>query len=345
MPEMTVAEIADLVSGELIGDGRGRIEAASALESAGPSDLTFVANARYLPYLQRTRAGAVLITRALLPAESAGGVPLVVVGDPHVAMYRALRALYPAREPEAGIHPTALVAPDAAIGEGSSVGPYAVIGAGASLGARCSVGAHAVVGEGSRIGDRCVLHPRATIHRDVVIGARCVIHTGASVGREGFGFVWMEGGHRRVPQVGGCVLGDDVEIGANSNVDRGSVGDTVIGSGTKIDALVHIGHNVRIGAHVIIIAQVGISGSTTVGDGAIIAGQAGVGGHLSIGAGARIGGQAGVTADVPGGATYSGYPARPHRESLRAQAALFQLPEAMKRMREMERKLAKPGDE
>jgi UDP-3-O-[3-hydroxymyristoyl] glucosamine N-acyltransferase len=163
------------------------------------------------------------------------------------------------------------------------------------------------------------------------------------VGKEGFGFVWHEGGHRRVEQVGKCVLEDDVEIGCNSTVDRGSIGDTVVGAGTKIDNLVHLGHNVRTGRHVIVIAQVGVSGSTSIGDGAVLAGQAGVGGHLDIGAGARVGAQAGVTADIPAGATYSGYPARPHREAMRAQAALFKLPDLMRRIRELEKALPQGG--
>lgn len=339
MSEITVARLAEVVAGELIGDAGVRIQGVAPLDTAGPTELSFVANARYLPYLQRTRAGALLVQRAMVDSAPAGAV-LLVVDDPHAAMYRALKALFSPPRRAAEIHPTAVVAEDAVLGDGVAVGAYAVIGAGARIGAGATVAAHVVVGEGSEIGEETVLHPHATVHPGVTIGARCVIHSGARIGREGFGFVWLDGGHQRVPQVGGCILGDDVEVGANSNIDRGSIGDTVIGSGTKIDSLVHLGHNVKVGRHVLIIAQVGVSGSTTIGDGAIIAGQAGVGGHLTIGAGARIGAQGGVTADVPAGETYSGYPARPHRESLRAQAALFRLPELTRRMREIERMLA-----
>jgi UDP-3-O-[3-hydroxymyristoyl] glucosamine N-acyltransferase len=208
----------------------------------------------------------------------------------------------------------------------------------------CSVGAHAVIGRGARVGEGSVIHAQATLYPEVVVGKRCVVHSGARIGKEGFGFVWHEGGHRRVEQVGGCVLEDDVEIGCNSTVDRGSIGNTVVGAGTKIDNLVHLGHNVRTGRHVILIAQVGVSGSTSIGDGAVLAGQVGVGGHLEIGAGARIGGQAGVTADIPAGATYSGYPARPHREAMRAQGAVFRLPELMKRVKELEKMLLGKSD-
>jgi UDP-3-O-[3-hydroxymyristoyl] glucosamine N-acyltransferase len=211
-----------------------------------------------------------------------------------------------------------------------------VIEAGVQLADGCSIGAHAVIGRGCVVGEESVIHPHATLYPAAIVGRRCVVHSGARVGKEGFGFVWHEGGHRRVEQVGGCVLEDDVEIGCNSTVDRGSIGDTVVGAGTKIDNLVHLGHNVRTGRHVIVIAQVGVSGSTRIGDGAVLAGQAGVGGHLEIGAGARIGAQAGVTADIPAGATYSGYPARPHREAMRAQAALFKLPDLLRRVRELE---------
>lgn len=338
MPNLTAGEIAALVEGELEGDATLSIRGVSALESATSSELSFVANARYLPYLQGTRAGAVL-TSADLAREVPKGRTRITVADPHVALYRVLLALHPPRRAPAEVHPTAVVHPDAAVHPEASVGPYAVIEAGARIGEGSRVGAHVVVGEGVEIGRDCVVHPHATLYPGVVMGDRCVIHSGARLGREGFGFVWLDGGHRRVPQVGRCVLGDDVEVGANCTVDRGSVGDTVVGSGTKLDSLVHLGHNVRVGEHVLMIAQVGVAGSTQVGDGAVLGGQVGVAGHLSIGAGARLGAQAGVIGDVPAGETYSGYPARPHREALRAQGALFRLPELLKRVRALERRL------
>ena len=202
------------------------------------------------------------------------------------------------------------------------------------------IGAHGVVGARCEVGADAVLHPHVTLYDGVTVGARSIVHSGARLGSDGFGFVPEGGGLRKVPQVGGCVVGEDVEIGANTTIDRGSIGDTVVGPGTKIDNLVQIGHNCRIGRSVIIVSQVGISGSTKVGDGAVLGGQAGVQGHIEIGAGAKVGGQAGVTASVPAGVTVSGYPARPHREALRAQAALFKLADFMKRV---ERLLAKEG--
>ncbi len=336
MPELRVAEIARLAGGRVLGDPEARIGAVAPLEDAGPGELTFVANPRYLPYLQGTRAAAVLVS-APLAGEAPDRLTRVVVEDAHVALYRVLPALYPPAPPPSGIHPTAVIDPSAEIGSAASVGPFAVIGAGCSVGERTRLGAHVVVGEGSRVGNDCVVHPQVSIYPGVVVGDRCVLHSGARLGREGFGFVWAEDGHRKVPQVGRCILGDDVEVGTNATIDRGSVGDTVVGSGTKIDSLVHLGHNVRVGRHAILVAQVGIAGSARVGDGAVLGGQAGVMGHLTIGAGARIGAQGGVIGDVPAGETYSGYPARPHKEAMRALGALFRLPDLVRRVRELER--------
>jgi UDP-3-O-[3-hydroxymyristoyl] glucosamine N-acyltransferase len=336
MPELSVAEIAAATGGQLRGAGGARIRGVAPLEIARPDQLSFVANPRYQEYLAATRAGVVLLTPALTPA-APGHLTLVVVDDPHVALYRILSSLYPEQLASERVHETAVVDPTAELGEGADVGPLAVIGPGVRVGEGCRIGAHVVIGRNCSIGAGTVIHPQVTLYESVNIGERCVIHSGVRLGNDGFGYVWVDGGHRKIPQIGGCVIGDDVEIGANTNIDRGSIGDTVIGAGSKIDALVHLGHNVRLGRHVVVVAQVGISGSTAVGDGAVLAGQAGVGGHLSIGAGARIGGQAGVTADVPAGESYSGYPARPHREALRAQGLLFRLPDLLKRLRELER--------
>lgn len=340
MERVTAGAIAAALGSALEGDAERAISGVATLENAQPHELSFVANPKYLPYLQRTRAGAVLVPEALAGSVPEG-VARIVVEDPHIAMYEALRLLYPRPRVPGEIHPTAVVHETAELGEGVAVGPYAVVGARSRIGAATTIGAHAVIGEACEIGEACTIHAHATLHEGVTLGARCLIHSGARLGREGFGFVWHEGAHRRVPQVGRCILGDDVEIGANSTVDRGSIGDTVVGSGTKIDNLVHLGHNVRVGRHVIIIAQVGVSGSTSIGDGAVIGGQAGVIGHADIGAGARIGGQAGVIGDVPAGATYSGYPARPHREALRGQGMVARLPELMKRVRDLEQALAR----
>ena len=335
MPELTIAEVARIAGGEVEGDAGLVVRGVRPLEEAGPDDLSFVAEARYFPYIASSRAGAVLVARAA-DAPLREGMTAVRVDDPRRALARLLPALYPDAPHTPGIHPTAVIGEGARIAGSASVGAYAVIGEGTSVGERARIGAHVVVGRSCVIADDAVLHPQVTLYDRVEVGERSVVHSGARLGADGFGYVW-EDGHRKVPQVGGCRLEADVEIGANTTIDRGSVGDTVVGRGTKIDNLVQIGHNCRIGRHVIVVSQVGISGSTRVGDGAILGGQAGIQGHIEIGAGAKVGGQAGVFGDVPAGETVSGYPARPHREALRVQAATFKLPELLKRLKAIER--------
>jgi UDP-3-O-[3-hydroxymyristoyl] glucosamine N-acyltransferase len=344
MPELTIAEVARAAGGEVVqGDPARVVRGVKPLEEAGPEDLSFVAGPRYQAYIRSSRAGAVLVGADVgeLPAEMAA----VRVDDPRAALARVLERLYPPSTPAPGVHPSAVVEEGARVDPTASVAAFAVVGAGAVVEAGAAVGAHAVVGRGCRVGAGAVLHAHVTLYDGTRVGARSIVHAGARLGADGFGFVPEGGGLRKVPQVGGCVIGDDVEIGANTTIDRGSIGDTVVGDGTKIDNLVQVGHNCRLGRHVIVVSQVGISGSTRVGDGAVLGGQAGVQGHIEIGAGARIGAQAGVTASVAAGAVVSGYPARPHREALRAQAALFSLPKLVERLRALERLVAGRGAE
>ena len=336
MPELSVAEIARCTGGEVSGDPERVIRGVAPLDTADPGDVAFLSTARYLLQLQATRAGAVLVPRSL-PCEIPEGVSGILVDDPYAALVSILPLLYPERKEPAGVHPTAVVEEGVVLGEEVRVEPYAVIGRGSRIGDRVRIGAHTTLGDGCVVGADTVLHPQVTLYPGVQVGERCTVHSGARLGSDGFRFVFMDGGHRKMPQVGGCRIGNDVEVGANTTIDRGSVGDTVIGDGTKLDNLAHVGHNVRLGKHVLIIAQVGISGSSTVGDGAVLAGQVGVVGHVTIGAGARVAGRSVVTADVAPGETVSGNPARPHREAMRAQAALFRLPALMKRVQEIEK--------
>lgn len=333
---LTAGDVARLVGGRLEGDAGRAIRAVAPLDRATADDVTFLAAARYAPLLARSAAGLVLVS-AELASEAAGAPARVIVEKPHEALLALLPLLYrpPPRVP--GIHPTAVIGPGALVGDEVTIGPYAVIGARASLGKGSWVGAHCAVGAGAVVGDDTRLHPHVTLHDDAVVGRRVTLHSGVRVGGDGFGYVYRDGGHQKIPHVGRCVIEDDVEIGSNATIDRGSIDDTVIGAGTKIDNLVHVGHNVRLGRLCLVMAQVGIAGSAHIEDGCILAGQAGLGGHITVGTGARIGGQAGVFGDVPAGQTWSGYPARPHREALRAQAALFRLPSML---RGLERLLA-----
>jgi UDP-3-O-[3-hydroxymyristoyl] glucosamine N-acyltransferase len=335
---MLASQLAALVKGELEGGADPEITGVAPLDRAEETDLSFLAGPKYLKYVDSSRAGLLLVSRKLAPRVTRP-LPRIVVEDAHRALAAILPALSPETVPEPGVHATAIVSRGARIGAGSSIGAYAVIRNGAVLGERVRVGPCCVIGAGCTVGDDAILHDHVTLYPDVHLGARCILHSGVRVGVDGFGYAFIEGKHRKVPQVGTCVIGDDVEIGANSTIDRGSVGATEIGAGTKIDNLVHIAHNVRIGENCLIIAQVGIAGSTIVGNNVTLAGQAGINGHIHIGDGATVAAQAGAFGDVPPGEVYSGYPARPHRESLRALASAARLPQLIKRVEELERAL------
>jgi UDP-3-O-[3-hydroxymyristoyl] glucosamine N-acyltransferase len=317
---LTAADVSALVGGALVGDGTVRVRAVAPLDRAGPGDLTFLAASRYLPYFHASRAAAVLVTEANRATEP-GPATRIVVDDPHRAMLVVVKALYPAPRREPSVHPTAVIGAGAELGQDLAAGPHVVVGAGARLGDRVTLMAGAVVGEGVVIGDDVTLWPNVVCYPGTIVGSRVILHAGVVLGSDGFGYVPGKTGHEKIPHVGRCVIGDDVEIGANSTIDRGSVDDTVVGPGTKIDNLVQVGHNCRIGARCLLMAQVGLAGSTHVEDDVILAGQVGLAGHLTVGRGARVGAQSGVMNDIPAGTTWFGYPARPHREMMRTIAA------------------------
>ena len=331
---LTAAEVAALVGGELVGEGAAPLSGVAPLDRAGPGELSFLASGRYLEDFARSRAGAVLC-KAEHRAASPGPVTRIVVDDPHRAMLQVVGRLYPPPPRAAGIHPTAVVERGAVLGAEVALGPHAVVGAGARLGERVTVMAGAVVGAGVVIGADTMLYPGVVLYPGAELGRRVILHAGVRVAVDGFGYVPGREGHAKIPHVGRCIVGDDVEIGANSTLDRGSVDDTVIGPGTKIDNLVHIGHNCRVGARCLIMAQVGLAGSTRVEDDVILAGQVGLAGHLTVGKGARIGAQSGVMADVPAGAAWFGYPARAHREAMRGVATLYKLTAIVDRIEEI----------
>lgn len=321
---ITAAAVAAQLGGTLIGDGSVTIDGIAPLDRAEPHQLSFLSHPRYVHWFTTSRAGAVLLSPDLAQTP---GTPStrIIVAKPVDAMV-SLLARFHRREPRAvGVHPSAVVGRGVHVGAGVTIDPFVVIGDGATIGDGSWLSAHAVVGAGSVLGRDVRLHAHAVVYPFTELGDRVTLHAGASVGREGFGFVPQAGGVVRIPHAGRCILEHDVEVGANSCVDRGSVDDTIIGAGTKIDNLVQIAHNVRVGRGCFFASHAGIAGSTRIGDGVQVGGQAGVGGHVTIGTGANLAGGASVIGNVPAGETWSGYPARPHREHLRASAALARL--------------------
>ena len=294
-----------------------RVAAVAPLDEAGPSDLAYMDNPRYAADLAATRAGICLVSSryATLVPE---GAAAAVVPHPYRAYAAVLQHLHPdAMRPvsafgAAGVSPGSCVHSTARLEDGVTIDPAAVVGPGAEIGARTVIGAGAVVGPGVRIGRDCAIAPGATVLH-ALLGNRVIVHAGARLGQDGFGYALGAGRHLKVPQVGRVIVQDDVEIGANSTIDRGATRDTVIGEGTKIDNLVQVAHNVVIGRHCIIVAQTGISGSATLEDGVVLGGQVGVVGHVTIGAGAQIAASSNVSGDVPPGARWGGSPAKPIR--------------------------------
>ena len=331
---LTADVIATEVGGRLVGDAAARVRGIAPLDRADGEELSFLSSPKYASLFAASRAGVVLVTPELV--ESPGVAKArIVVDKPHDALLALIPRFYLAPSAEPGIHPTAVIGRGADVGSRVSIGAYAVIGDGARIEDDVVIDAHAVIGAGVVVGAKSHLYPAVTAYSGAVIGQRVILHAGARLGSDGFGYVYRGGRHEKIPHVGRCIIEDDVEIGANTTIDRGSIDDTVIGAGTKIDNLVHIAHNCRIGRLCLIMAQVGIAGSVRVEDGCIIAGQVGISGHHTIGKGSTLAAQAGVFGDIPAGETWSGYPARPHKEALRAQAALFRLAPLMRQLEKL----------
>lgn len=333
---MRLGELAERVGCTLHGDPGLEIRAVRGIEEAGPGDLTFLANLRYVDQLPRCRASAII-----LPADGPPcPLPTLRTPHPYLAFGRAMQLFHPLAPPPTGIHPTAVLGNGVRLGQGVSVGALAVVADGVEVGEETWIGAQVYIGPGSRIGRRCVLHPRVTLREAVLVGDRVIIQSGAVVGSDGFGYARDElGRYVKIPQVGRVVLEDDVELGANVAVDRATMGETRVRRGTKLDNLVQVAHNVVIGEDTVIVAQVGISGSTTIGSRVTLAGQAGIVGHLRIGDDVTIGAQAGVTKDLPDGAVVLGSPAMPHMEYKRSVAAARRIPELRKLLRGLEERV------
>ena len=318
-------ELAEL-SGARLGDGadgKQLMTDVAPLETAGPEDVTFLDNRKYLDAFAGSRAGAAFVDERFAERAPAG-MALLLTKEPYKAFARTAQALYPAKPVFPGVAPTAIIGPAATVPADCEIGPYVVIEAGARIGARCQIGAHTVIGPAVELGDDCRVGPHVTLSH-CLVGARVVLHPGVRIGQPGFGFAPDREGPVKIPQLGRVVIGDDVDIGANTTIDRGSGHDTVIGPGTMIDNLVQIGHNVVLGRGCILAGQVGISGSTKLGDFVMAGGQAGFAGHLDIGSGARIAAKAGLMRDVAPGETVCGIPAVPIASFMKQVAILQRL--------------------
>jgi len=333
---MTLAEIARLIEGKVVGDENLVITGLSGIQEAQEGEMTFVTDPKYILPAQKTKASALIISRDMeIPGKS-----VILADNPSFAFTKVIAAV---SDDEAhhfkGIHQTAIVAEDAILGENIAIGPYGVVESRAKIGNNTEIHSGTYVGREAVIGEGCLIYPNITIRERTKIGNRVIIHSGTVIGSDGFGFTRVKGLHEKIPQIGIVVIEDDVEIGANVTIDRARFNKTVVGAGTKIDNLVQIGHNVIIGKNCIIVSQVGISGSVVIEDGAVLAGQVGVAGHLTIGKGAVVAAQTAVMKSVPPGTKVIGSPARHYDEELKISALVRRLPKYVKEIKELKKKV------
>ena len=334
--KVTLETVARAIDGVVVGDGSIEITGVAGIREAGEGDLTFLANPKYEPYLELTRASAIIVAENHRTTAKA----LILNSNPYLAFLKAVRYFQgePVRPP-AGIHPSAVTAPDARIDPTASIGPNATVESGATIGPGSVIMAGVFVGASCRIGENVTIYPNVTLREGCEIGDRTMVHAGTVIGSDGFGFVQDGDVHRKLPQVGTVVVEEDVEIGSCVTIDRATTGVTRVGAGSKIDNLVQIAHNVQIGKNCLIVAQVGISGSSSLGDQVVLAGQVGVVGHIEIGAGAMIGAKSGVSKSVRPGEKMFGSPAHPLAQAKRIEASLRNLPELIQTVRRLERRL------
>lgn len=341
--ELTLSEITRLVSGELHGGSPDIvIHDIAEIQHAEPSHISFIGNTKYFKYLETTKAGAVV-----LPSGYEGDfTPAILVKNPQLAVKKLIDEFRPpSRDSFTGIHETAVVDSTAILGENVTIGPYSVIEEGVTIGDNSKIKNHVTVGRQSQIGNDCTIHSHVDIYEETSIGNRVILHSGTVLGSDGFGFVYHEGRHEKIRQVGRVRIEDDVEIGSGCTIDRATLGETVIGEGSKLDNQIQIGHNVKTGKGCIIVSQVGISGSTQLGDFVTIGGQTGVAGHIKIGDGATIAALAGVTKDIEPGTVISGFPAIDHMDERKQKIHIRKLPEYAARLRNLEKRIEKKESE
>ena len=321
MPTVPLAEIVTFTGGQYTGPAGRTVEGVASLADASESQLSFLSNPKYADQVASTRAGAILVG-ADVPGDDAR---FIRVANPYFAMASVVAKYFDRRPMPHGISPLASIAPTARLGADVAVGPFSTIGDDVTLSDGVIIFPNVSIEAGSTIGDATIIYPQVSIYDRSIIGKRCIVHSGVVIGADGYGFATHGGRHHKIPQIGIVRIGDDVEIGAGSTIDRAALGETVIGDGTKIDDLVMIAHNVKVGRHCLLVAQVGIAGSTELGDGVVVAGQSGFSGHLKIGNGVQVAAKSAVLSDVPDGAKVMGIPAVPFREFARREAMLRRL--------------------
>ncbi len=332
----TAAQIAERIGGEVRGDGAVELTGLAPADHARPGDLTFAETPDYLATAEASQAAAILVTGD--PPASAK--VLIRVPNARVAMAKVLAIFFPPDDFPCGIHPDAAIADSSTVDPTAHIGPHCVVGARARIGARSVLMGGNHVGRDCQVGDDVCLFPNVVIYARSQIGHRVAIHAGTVIGSDGYGYVFDRDRHRKMPQVGNVIIGDDVEIGANAAIDRGALGSTVIGAGTKIDNLVHVAHNVVMGRHCLVMGQVGFAGSTSLGDYCVVASQSGISGHLKLGNQVTIGAKSGVMRDVPDGGRVLGIPAAPDKQAKRQWVGVQQLPEMIRRLRDLEQEVA-----
>lgn len=334
---LTLTELIAHLGGELLGDGSLSVRQVATLARAEPDEIGFVAQAAYLPQLTGTRAGAVILP---LDARDATELPRIVTSNPYLYFARVSALLNPPPQPPLGAHPAASIAPDAQVAADASIAAGAVIGCGVEIGARTIIGANTVIGDRVRIGDDCLLHANVTVYAECEIGDRCILHSGCVIGADGFGFAPDEGAWQKIPQIGKVRIADDVEIGAGTTIDRGTLEDTVIGEGVKLDNLIQIAHNVQIGAHTAIAACTGIAGSAKIGRHCMIGGAAMIFGHIEIADGTRISTNTLITKSLPKAGTYtSALPFSEHAVWQKNAVHMRNLDRLAERIKQLEKRL------
>lgn len=331
---MKISELASLLHGEILGDGDIEITGVSGIREAKGGDVTFVSDRKFLKDISGCKASCLLVSEPVAGTE----ITQIKVSNPYLAFATLLEHFYAKPYTPVGISRDAIVSDKAEIGKDVSIFPFVHIAAGASVGDGTVIYPFVSIGEESVLGERCTIYPHVAVREKVRLGSRVIIHSGSVIGSDGFGYVFEEGSYHKIPQVGGVIIEDDVEIGSNVSIDRATLGNTLIGRGTKIDNLVQIGHNVTIGANSILVSQVGIAGSCEIGDYVTMAGQVGIADHLKIESGTKIGAKSGVMSNLAKGA-YSGIPSMPHRHWLKVQAVLSKLPDLHKRLRALEERI------